>query len=141
MTSAKFKLGFWPKFIFIIIADILMGMFVVPIFSQAFFNNVSDQVYPWTIIVSEALGLVLSLVLAKQLIEFSVKDGDLIGKALVALNIIIPLVSLFLVKNLLPNISISISMANLGLDILRLIISSLITYYACVFFLSKSHKS
>ena len=141
MVKTRLRLSFWQKFISIVIVGVLMDTFVVPVFSQSFFNNVSDQVHPWTIILSEALGLILSLVLVKQLIEFSAKDGDSIGKALVVLNIIIPLVSFFLVKNVFSNISISISMTNLGLDILRLIISSLITYYACVFFLSESRKS
>lgn len=135
MTKEKMKLALWVKIILIIIADIVIAKFIIPIFSGVF-SGVSDASYPWIITLLDTIGLALALGLVKQFVKFEPKDANLIGRVLVMLNIIITLISVYVVMNVFQDgYTTGI---NLGMDILRLLVGSVIIYYTCIFVLPES---
>ena len=128
----KIKLGFWGKLISIVLAEVLIGHFILPIFS-GIFNGASEQAYPWGIIILDALNLALSLLLTKYIVKFEPQDGHQIGKALVIFNVLLMVLSIYTVSGLA---TLSIGGIDLFFDIVRLVIGSAITYYASILILS-----
>ncbi|MEO8065552.1 MAG: hypothetical protein ABI643_01705 [Candidatus Doudnabacteria bacterium] len=130
----KSKLGFASKLILIFIAELLIAGFVVTPLTKLLLPNITVAVKSWVAILQLAVALSLSLGLVKYFVEFDPKEGYKIGKVLVVLNIALVLAQFFIL-NPLP---LRFTAAILIFDIVRLILSSAITYYACVFILSES---